>query len=56
MMNMNFVRLTLTDVITAAKMGSLGWKQCHCERSVATRYSSDEAVRQAIRDILTIQA
>jgi UDP-glucose 4-epimerase len=38
------------------KMKNLGWKQCHCERSVATRYSSDEAVRQAIRDILTIQA
>jgi len=35
------------------KMKNLGWKQCHCERSVATRYSSDEAVRQAIKDILS---
>lgn len=43
MMNMNFVMLTLTDVITAAKMGSLGWKP---------RYSSNEAVRQAIKDVL----
>ena len=35
------------------KMKNLGWKQCHCERSVATRYSSDEAVRQAVKVILS---
>jgi len=34
------------------KMKKLGWKQCHCERSVATKYSSDEAAYMAVSDLV----